>query len=241
MDGAAGERLRARLRQLRGRRAQQHGRLGGARQRRRRHLAARQPRAGRDARRSTSAGCSPRRRRPARSRPPPRRAGFEPDADGVIHSPGRRAPAAGGRQVGQRQACRNGKRLLQAARARRSSSSSRTRCRSRSARTFDTTQGPRLADLGRRRQGRRPERLVLLRHLQGHPDQGRQADHRALAGRAEAELPEGARRRRRGGEEAQDAQAVGRRQGQVPHHAATSARRPCAARSGSSSTAATAR
>ena len=77
-------------------------------------------------------------------------------------------------------------------------------------------QGSGDADLRGRFEGRHAARLVLLRCLQSRPEQGRQPDHGARAGRGQAELQEGLERIRRGRQE-EAAQAVGRRRGQVPH------------------------
>ena len=72
------------------------------------------------------------------------------------------------------------------------------------------------------------DRGVLRRAVQGHADQhGDQPDAQRGAGA----VPEGRQGERRG-QEAQNPQAVGQRQGRVPDHAASTAPRPCAAPSG---------
>ena len=80
---------------------------------------------------------------------------------------------------------------------------------------IDATKGRVRAD---HRRGRRqdPDRRVLRRDLQGHPDQGQEADHRPDAGRQARRLQE-ARQGERRGQEAQGPAAVGHRQGPLPH------------------------
>ena len=144
-----GGRLRARLQQLLRRRAQQHGGLGRARQRRRRGLRAR-PRAGRD----------PRHRRPvaagragaARHRPgnaDHRRRGA---TTRTSSSPATRSSTRCRRRSPARPSTSASARAGSSSRSRRarSSSSSRTRCQIPVGATVDSHQGPREPGHGRR-------------------------------------------------------------------------------------------
>ena len=206
-----GGRLRGRLRQLRRRRAQQHGRLRGARQRRRRRVRASTTCSPASAAISTCAGCSPRRRRPARSRRRARRQ----------RQPGRRRAADRAAAAAGRRARRSTSASARAAsssrsRRRRSSSSSRARCRSRSARRSTRRKG-RVNLVSTTGTGGKTQ---LAWFYDGIFKVGqtarRQADHRPRARRGAREVPEGQGQGERRGQE-EDAQALGRGQGRVPH------------------------
>ena len=79
--------------------------------------------------------------------------------------------------------------------------------------TIDTKDGT-IQLTAQQKAGAKPQGAVLRRHLQDHADQGHDRPHPQRGAR---EVPEEALRARGGQEEAEDAQAVGRRVGLVPH------------------------
>ena len=125
-------------------------------------------------------------------------------------------------------------------RAPRSSSSSRTRRRSRSGTIFDTLKGNVSLTSAADKKGGVQNAWFYSGIFKVGPDQGPKPITELSLAEPKLSCPKG-KKASAVGQEEEDAQAVGRRQGQVPHHAATSARPPSAAPSGSSSIAATAR